>query len=786
MSISNDPLRSSTTLSQLSGTRPQTQTTQTTSTKIESPPETTPPSTGVSKPESFTPRTTEISTVPNQELQKKVENRVDQVSEVELQEVSQVIPKPQRMLQPGSVFSAPPEAPPLPEKAVALSKAVIGQDLIRPNFTKLCKELDRSIFGKDKVLHKAQERAKTMAELTPPGSDLMLTFANASDDQLREMVAHGIALTKPGKYNPENGYAGLSHNKQRMVDAIVAGIREGMPETLKSLHKVEERGTLEQVQTRVSLNDQIRNAPRKTYTEEDIQVLDQYVASKGIEQIRAKMQLDTEALRTEVTYRDLPIPDPSETSLDVLGPMALRNLMLTQNDLKAKTLEALDQVPETDRKGLLWTLSMKPFNETCDEVSQQLYAKPFSELSESESTAVKNLSQTLVVASLEKLGPGEGNSLVRSGQDGPQEITHNGKTYDQVRQLGEGGFGVAYLFKERGGDDEVVVKRFKQDKQSDESWFGAMQDEIRTHRYAMGPEGQGHDNVLGLRGIITRPPQGNEHFGEIFTLTEVAKGGELRGVMKNMHKELQEGRISKTVHELLNRQLFAQTIEGMHYIQRDRQMLHLDLKPENLFMTEDGTVKVGDFGLANIGHETKATTGTMVYLSPEMVSGGDKKVDYHSDTWTLGIIGRELFTGTRALTEGDIVPKKDAPSFRPMILLNEFGSDTDNRIYHSSQEEGATPTKFEGHDGVERPLQNLGSFHQLINAMQHPDPKQRPSLDVVRQHEFVSDPILSAEPVQQLLGMMCQPVKGLNEEQLKARHTEMARLNTEIENLLKH
>ncbi|PKL76853.1 MAG: hypothetical protein CVV27_08125, partial [Candidatus Melainabacteria bacterium HGW-Melainabacteria-1] len=148
-------------------------------------------------------------------------------------------------------------------------------------------------------------------------------------------------------------------------------------------------------------------------------------------------------------------------------------------------------------------------------------------------------------------------------------------------------------------------------------------------------------------------------------------------------------------------------------------------------------------------------------------------------------IGRELFTGTRALPEGNVIPKKDAPSFRPIIQISEFSSNTDNRIYQSSQEEGSEPTLFDGGDGVERPLQNLGGFHQLINAMQHPDPNQRPSLDVVRRHEFVSDPILSSEPVKQLLGLMCQPTGGLSPEQLTARNDEIVRLNGEIESLVK-
>ncbi|PKL75769.1 MAG: hypothetical protein CVV27_13685, partial [Candidatus Melainabacteria bacterium HGW-Melainabacteria-1] len=569
------------------------------------------------------------SPIPNPEQLQNLEKILDQTPETTLIQRSNAVPKPLAMTQRVSVFSEAPTQTP-PSETTSLSKEDFSQQLIRPNFAKLCKELDRTIFTKQKVLNKAQERGKLIAQMTPPGSDLMRTLAGASDQQLREMVSSGIALTKPNKYGPDTKFEGLSRNKQKMVNAIVSGIKQGLPEDIQKLRTVENRGDIGQVQMRMDLNSQIRNAKLKPPSQETLDALDKYVDSKGIDTIRAKLQHDSESLRTELSYQDLPVPDPAETSLDVLGNDKLKALLPINDSLKTRSLEALSQVPEEDRNGLLWTLAMNPFNKTCEDVSMRLFGQPLSDLGDQQTEQVKQLSQTLVIASLEKIGPGSGNSLLGTDKDGPTEITHNGKTYERQQKLGEGGFGIAFLFKERGGSDEVVVKRFKHAQSSDEAWFGAMQDEIRTHRYAMGKEGTGHDNVLNLKGIITRPPDTSkgEHFGEVFTVTDVAKGGELRGVMKNMHKQLQDGRISKTVSDLLNRQVFAQTIEGMHYIQKDRQMLHLDLKPENLFMTEDGTVKIGDFGLANIGHETKVSTGTMVYLSPEAVkSGKDAKVN---------------------------------------------------------------------------------------------------------------------------------------------------------------
>lgn len=72
-------------------------------------------------------------------------------------------------------------------------------------------------------------------------------------------------------------------------------------------------------------------------------------------------------------------------------------------------------------------------------------------------------------------------------------------------------------------------------------------------------------------------------------------------------------------------------------------MVHRDLKPENVLLSEDGYVKLADFGLAKLlkkDEMTNSFVGTQYYLAPEIVNKS-----YHSftvDWWTLGIISYEL------------------------------------------------------------------------------------------------------------------------------------------------
>ncbi|KAL9644369.1 hypothetical protein ABK040_005827 [Willaertia magna] len=93
---------------------------------------------------------------------------------------------------------------------------------------------------------------------------------------------------------------------------------------------------------------------------------------------------------------------------------------------------------------------------------------------------------------------------------------------------------------------------------------------------------------------------------------------------------------------------FIQTTLALHFI-HSRKVLHRDLKSQNIFLSENGNVKLGDFGIARVfdsstgrtcEHLAQTTIGTPLYMSPEQCNGS--KYSYKSDIWSLGVILYEM------------------------------------------------------------------------------------------------------------------------------------------------
>lgn len=128
-------------------------------------------------------------------------------------------------------------------------------------------------------------------------------------------------------------------------------------------------------------------------------------------------------------------------------------------------------------------------------------------------------------------------------------------------------------------------------------------------------------------------------------------------------KPLAASQVKSIVHQLLDALQFAHTLG----------VVHRDIKPSNLMMTDDGRVKVCDFGIAQLESSqlTQAgmTVGTPSYMSPEQIRG--QATDRRSDLFSTGVVVYQLLTGQRPFV-GDTIP-----SLMHAVLSGKFLAVTD-------------------------------------------------------------------------------------------------------------
>jgi serine/threonine protein kinase len=196
--------------------------------------------------------------------------------------------------------------------------------------------------------------------------------------------------------------------------------------------------------------------------------------------------------------------------------------------------------------------------------------------------------------------------------------------YMIISRLGEGGMADVYLAVDTLLNREVAIKVLRGELSTDTVSL------LRFKREANAASALNHPNIVEIYDV-------GEENGKHFIVMEVVRGKTLKQLIS------QRGAMDKEEALAIMKQLIAAISEAHR-----KNIIHRDIKPQNVLVKDDGTVKITDFGIALAQDamqltQTDAVMGSVHYLAPECARG--EAASNQSDVYSLGIVLYELLRG---------------------------------------------------------------------------------------------------------------------------------------------
>lgn len=197
--------------------------------------------------------------------------------------------------------------------------------------------------------------------------------------------------------------------------------------------------------------------------------------------------------------------------------------------------------------------------------------------------------------------------------------------YQLLEVIGQGGMAIVYRAKDYSTGRDVAVKVLREEFTHDDEFIR------RFHREGLAAVQMSHRNIVALIDV-------GEEDGLRFLVMEYIKGTTLKELIR------EKGRlgVSRAIDIAVQ---ICHALEHAHA----KQIIHRDIKPQNILVDEFGDVKVADFGIARAANAQTMTIadggvlGSVHYVSPEQARGG--VAEAQSDMYSLGVVIYEMVTG---------------------------------------------------------------------------------------------------------------------------------------------
>ena len=228
--------------------------------------------------------------------------------------------------------------------------------------------------------------------------------------------------------------------------------------------------------------------------------------------------------------------------------------------------------------------------------------------------------------------------------------------YEIESVIGEGGMAVVYKAFCHRLNRFVAIKVLRDEFAEDEEFRRRFLAE--SHAIAM----LSHPNIVAVYDV-----SGCD--GVEYIVMELIDGITLRQYLKK------RGAISwkEAVH-------FAKQIAKALSHAHQRGIVHRDIKPQNIMLLRDGTIKVADFGIAALEDERQDSNeaiGSIHYIAPEQARGNDP--DARSDIYSLGVVMYEMLAGVKPFT-GDSINEIAAKHLEPPVPISEYTPDVPEEL----------------------------------------------------------------------------------------------------------
>ena len=190
-------------------------------------------------------------------------------------------------------------------------------------------------------------------------------------------------------------------------------------------------------------------------------------------------------------------------------------------------------------------------------------------------------------------------------------------TYKKISELGQGAYGTAYLVQDKKYKQYYVMKTIPLKKLNEKERKDALKE-------ASILQNLDHQNIIKFHEVfLCKIPN------SLNIITEYADGGDLN---KKIERKI-------PFKEDLILDWFIQICLALNHV-HSKRIIHRDIKAQNIFLTKNGIVKLGDFGISKsltCSFELARTViGTPYYLSPEIVK--NSPYSFKTDVWSLGVL----------------------------------------------------------------------------------------------------------------------------------------------------